>query len=46
MKQYNQPTTEIIAFNTERMMDDLTISINGGGNGGVHAPARSNPIPD
>ncbi len=44
---YNQPTTEIIAFETEYMMQDLNVSVNGGGGGNnMHAPSRSNPIPD
>ena len=45
---YKQPTTEIIAFNTERMMQDATVSINGTGGGGTAgAPARRGTlIPD
>ena len=39
-KMYNKPITEISAFETERMMDGLTVSTNSGGGGGVaHAPA-------
>ena len=40
---YNKPITEISAFETERMMDGLTVSTNpGGGGGGVaHAPAAT-----
>ena len=48
-KMYNQPATEVAAFQTERMMQDLlNVSVNGGGGGGgmAGAPARSNPIPD
>ena len=40
MKQYNQPTTEIMAFNTERMMDDFTMSPRNDGPGSADAPAR------
>jgi len=38
---YNQPITEVAAFETERLMDGLIVSTNGtGGGGGVaHAPA-------
>jgi hypothetical protein len=49
-KTYNQPATEVAAFQTERMMQDFNVSINNGGSGDPHpsagAPARSNPIPD
>jgi len=46
-KMYNQPATEVAAFQTERMMQDAVASINPFGGGGVAgAPARSNPIPD
>ena len=49
MKQYNQPTTEVFDLKSENLM--LTVSP-GGDNGdssnppGLHAPGRSNPIPD
>ncbi len=45
---YKQPITEVTAVDTEYMMQDLNVSVNGGGGGGggVHAPSRSNPIPD
>ena len=37
---YKKPITEVTAFETERMMDGLTVSTNQGGGGGVaHAPA-------
>lgn len=47
-KMYNQPATEVAAFQTERMMQDFNVSEgdpNLGGNE-AHAPRRSNPIPD
>lgn len=48
-KMYNQPTTEITAFETEYMMQDVTVSVNGG-SGDPHphagAPARGALIPD
>jgi hypothetical protein len=45
MKMYNQPKTDVTVFNTEHMMQDLTVSVNGGGGGGVaHAPAKGEPI--
>ncbi len=37
-KMYNQPTTEIIAFETEYMMQDLNISVNGSD------PSNPNPV--
>jgi len=30
MKMYNKPTTEILSVNTERMMQDVKVSINQG----------------
>ena len=40
MKMYKKPITEILAVDTERLMDGLTVSTNSGGGGGVaHAPA-------
>ncbi|MBQ6984692.1 MAG: hypothetical protein IJQ20_07160 [Paludibacteraceae bacterium] len=49
-KMYNQPTTEIIAFETEYMMQDLNVSVNGGsGSTDPHAGAparRGTLIPD
>lgn len=49
-RMYKQPETEITAVNTQRMMQDVTVSTNeGGGGGGVAgAPARHNtalPVP-
>ena len=45
MKMYKQPMTEITAVDTERMMQDITVSINGGGGGGVAgAPRKGTPI--
>lgn len=47
-KMYKQPETEVLAINTEYMMQDATVSVNTGGGGGgtAHAPGRSNPVPD
>jgi len=44
-KMYNQPTTDVLSVNTERMMNDIIkVSINGG-SGEEHpvagAPSRS-----
>lgn len=45
MKMYKQPMTEITAVDTERMMLDITVSINGGGGGGkTEAPRKGTPI--
>lgn len=46
MKMYKQPTTEIMSVNTERMMDDLIVSVNPGGGGGGTAgmPRKGTPI--
>ena len=41
MKMYKQPKTDVIAVNTEHMMQDLNVSVNGGGGGGTAgAPGR------
>lgn len=37
-KMYNQPATEVAAFQTERMMQDMTVSKNG--------PYTGDPIGD
>ena len=44
-KMYNQPQTDVTVVNTEHMMQDLNVSINGGGSGEQHAPARGEIIP-
>ncbi len=46
MKAYNQPTTEVLAVNTEHMMNDLNVSVNpsGGGPGVAGAPGRKGDI--
>ena len=47
MKMYKQPQTEILSVNTEYMMQDLNVSINGGtppGGGGMHAPKKGDII--
>jgi hypothetical protein len=41
MKMYNQPITEIAAFETERVMDSMTMSAGPGGGGKTEAPKRS-----
>ena len=47
MKMYNKPITEIAAFDTERMMQDMSASINSGGGGGTAgAPAHRGDIID
>ena len=43
MKMYKKPITEITAFETERMMDGITMSPGaptGGGGGKTEAPAN------
>lgn len=47
-KMYNQPAMEIASFLTERMMQDMTASVNEGGGGGgtAGAPRRGSLIPD
>lgn len=47
-KIYNQPQTDVFAFQTETLLQDLTVSINTGtppGGGGMHAPRRGDLIP-
>ena len=45
MKMYKKPIIEVTAVDTERMMQDLNVSINGGGGGGVAgAPYRGDII--
>lgn len=45
-KVYNQPQTEVSFVNTERMMQDLLVSVNtqGGGGGTAGAPGRKGDI--
>ena len=45
-KMYNQPNTDVLAINTARMMQDLTVSVNEGGGGGATAgvPGRRGDI--
>lgn len=38
MKMYKKPISEVTVVNTERMMQDLNVSINGG-NGSQHPQA-------
>ena len=47
MKMYKKPITEVTAVDTEHMMQDLNVSINGGtppGGGGMHAPKHGDVI--
>ena len=45
MKMYKKPIIEVTAVDTERMMQDLNVSINGGGGGGeAGAPRRGDII--
>lgn len=46
MKMYKKPITEVAAFETERMMDGLTLSTNPGSGGGgkTEAPRRGDLI--
>ena len=37
-KMYNKPITEVLSVNTERMMSDINVSINGG-SGNEHPQA-------
>jgi hypothetical protein len=44
-KIYNQPQTEVSFVNTERMMQDMLVSVNPGGGGGTAgAPGRKGDI--
>ena len=46
-KMYNQPKMEVSAVNTERMMQDMTMSSAGtGGGGATDAPARRGVGPE
>ena len=40
-KMYKQPETEILSVNTERMMNDINVSVNGGS--GEEHPVASAP---
>ena len=45
MKMYKKPETEILTVNTERMMQDMTMSSAGPGGGGkTEAPRRGDII--
>ena len=48
MKMYNKPITEVLSVDTEHMMQDLNVSVNGG-SGEQHPqagmPARGDIIP-
>ena len=48
MKMYNKPITEILSVETERMMDSINVSVNGG-SGEEHPsagmPQRGDIIP-
>ena len=50
MKMYKKPETEILTVNTERMMQDMTMSSAGGngpgGSAGNDAPRRRGDIID
>ena len=49
MKMYKKPITEVTAFETERMMDGITMSpggSTGGGGGKTEAPATRGDIID
>ena len=43
---YKQPIIEVAVVDTERMMQDVTVSLNGGGGGGgqSHAPKHGDII--
>ena len=43
---YNKPITEVLSVNTERMMNDINVSVNNGGGGGgtAGAPAHRGDI--
>lgn len=43
-KMYNQPQTDVVALNTERLMDTTTMSYGPGGPGGTEAPRRGDFI--
>ena len=46
MKMYKNPKTEVLNVNTEYMMQDMTLSSGGTGNGQMDAPARHGDIID
>lgn len=51
MKMYKKPIMEVAAFETERMMDGLTLSptsgnVGGGGGGSTAMPKRGDYLPD
>lgn len=47
MKMYKKPITEVAAFNTEHLMDSVTVSTAGGnGPGATDAPRRRGDIID
>ena len=49
MKMYKKPITEVTAFETERMMDGITMSpggTTGGGGGATEAPRHRGDIID
>ena len=40
-KMYNNPKTEVLPVNTEYVMQGLTLSADGNGNGHMEAPVRN-----
>ena len=44
MKMYKKPITEIVAVDTERLMDSMTMSAGPGGGGKTEAPRRGDVI--
>ena len=45
MKMYKKPITEVAAFNTEHLMDSVTVSLGGGnGSGSNDAPRRRGDV--
>lgn len=45
-KMYNQPQTDVVALNTERLMDTTTMSPGGPGTNQMDAPARRGDVID
>jgi hypothetical protein len=43
-KEYNQPQTEVSAFETETLLQGMVMSINTGGSGKTEAPRRRGEI--